>query len=109
MTTNIYELFKDHIELPADYTECLWYVRYDQVTWTEGDELSDLFNGDGDTYSCEVKEMGKEIGEEGVQMVVGCSIGKCLTLPLKLIDYVLNSFFYVTNDSFPFQYPWLFR
>jgi hypothetical protein len=62
MTTNIYELFKDHIELPADYTECLWYVRYDQVTWTEGDELSDLFNGDGDTYSCEVKEMGKEIG-----------------------------------------------
>lgn len=52
--TNVYEVFKDHIWLPDDLTDCLWYEEHRSVYWTEGDCLKDLFNGDGDTYCCEV-------------------------------------------------------
>lgn len=72
--TDVYKLFEDHIYLPDDFTECNWYESgCDAVYWTEEDNLDDLFNGDGETYSGEI--LGTPIELDGFVMFLidnGC-------------------------------------
>ncbi|MNX90370.1 hypothetical protein D3C86_1224160 [compost metagenome] len=70
--TNVYEVFKEYIWLPDDLTDCLWYEEYRTVYWTEGDCLKDLFNGDGDTYSCEVYSQVEKDGYVMYTLFDGC-------------------------------------
>ncbi|MNQ24608.1 hypothetical protein D3C85_378070 [compost metagenome] len=53
MSENIYNIFSDVIELPDIVTEN-WYRDRDSVHWSEEDSLLSLYEGEGDTYSCEV-------------------------------------------------------
>ena len=54
--TNVYELFKDLIWVPEDFTECLWYTTGDEVYWNTENNIDDLMTGDGETFSSEVYE-----------------------------------------------------
>jgi len=50
------ELFKEHLEIPDDFTKCPWYGDLDEtIYWnTEGNEY-DLVACNGETYSAEIK------------------------------------------------------
>lgn len=60
---NIYNVFKDLIWGSDDFTENLWYEGSGSVYWTNEENITDLLNGDGDTYSCEI--YGRSTEREG--------------------------------------------
>lgn len=49
---SIYDVFEEEIWMPDDFTDCIWCRTSCGISW--GDNIADLMNGDGDTYSCEV-------------------------------------------------------
>ncbi|MNR05449.1 hypothetical protein D3C85_1214810 [compost metagenome] len=62
MSENIYNIFSDVIELPSVITDN-WYRDSDGVQWSEEDDLLALYEGEGDTYSCEI--YGKSVERDG--------------------------------------------
>ena len=55
---DVYELFKEHIYLPDDFTEVVWYEDNGTVCWNSDGSVEDLVNGNGDTYQCEIRGGG---------------------------------------------------
>lgn len=62
MSENIYNIFSDLIEVP-DIITCAWYSDEYSVYWNDDDNLLELYEGEGDTYSVEV--YGKTVEREG--------------------------------------------
>lgn len=58
--TNLYETFKDEIWGPDDNTQFSWFEKHREVHWNDDNDLADLFEGDGETYSCEMYGSGLE-------------------------------------------------
>lgn len=52
--TDVYELFKEEIWMPDDFTYCIWYDNGEELSWNIENNIEDLENGDGDTYCGEV-------------------------------------------------------
>lgn len=52
--TDIYNLFNDLIRQPHDYTDCCWYEQNGVVYWNVEDDVHELVENDGETYSMEV-------------------------------------------------------
>lgn len=48
-------LFKDHINFPDDHTDICWTYTHEEVRYNTGNNVDDLMNGDGETYSGEDK------------------------------------------------------
>lgn len=43
-----------------DMTDCIWYVSYSAVYWNTEENVNDLFNHDGETFSVEIGYKRKE-------------------------------------------------
>ena len=52
--TDIYKLFEDEIWKPEDFTSCLWAESGNEVIWNIDNNLKDLVDMEGATYSDEV-------------------------------------------------------
>lgn len=55
MNNKLIKLFKDHIYFPDDYTKLHWKEEYGSISYNTDNELSDLMEGEGNTYSGEVR------------------------------------------------------
>lgn len=67
MNTKLLKLFEDHIYFPEDYTKIHWYVSYgDAVLYNTDNNLDDLLEGNGQTYSGIIK--GEPIDINGYVM-----------------------------------------
>lgn len=56
--SDIYELFKEHIELPDDLTKVIWFEDNGTISWNIDGSVEDLVNEDGNTYQCEIRGQG---------------------------------------------------
>lgn len=54
MSENIYNIFSDLIEVPEIITRA-WTDKYDVIYWNEEDNLLDLYERDGETFSVAVR------------------------------------------------------
>lgn len=70
--TNVYEIFKDLIWTPDDFTEHLWYEQYRTVYWNEAGSIKDLLDSDEDTYSHEVYSSVERDGFVFYTLYDGC-------------------------------------
>lgn len=55
MNNKLIKLFKDHIHFPDDYTKLHWKEEYGSISYNTDNELSDLMQEEGSTYSGEVR------------------------------------------------------
>lgn len=60
--SDVYELFKEHIEMPDDFTKAIWTEERRTVSWNTESSREDLYYGDNETYSGEIREEGIVIG-----------------------------------------------
>lgn len=61
MNAELLELFKDHIDFPEDNTKVCWYADRDQVVYNTDNNIEDLFDQNGQTYSGEIRGEPVEI------------------------------------------------
>jgi len=65
---NLIELFKDEVHLPDDNTCLPWYIdNYDVIYYNRDNNIRDLVNGEGHTYSGLVKH---RIDRQGFMIVL---------------------------------------
>lgn len=53
--TNIYKLFKEETWKPDDLTSVIWFSGNDELTYNQHSNLHEMMNGDGMTYSYQVR------------------------------------------------------
>lgn len=58
--TDVYELFKEEIWMPDDFTNCIWCENCGELSWNLDNSIEDLENGDGNTYSADRKVLVAE-------------------------------------------------
>lgn len=71
-----------------DWTDCVWYAAYSAVYWNTEENVNDLFNQDGDTYSVEIGYKRKETESYVIyeQCYDGCG-GRCTLVFSKSLKY----------------------
>lgn len=47
----LFSLFSEYITKPADLTQAIWYDNFGEITWNLENNIKDLMNYEGDTYS----------------------------------------------------------
>lgn len=56
MNKKLLEMFEDHIDFPEDNTTVCWYINYDcNVCYNTDNNVEDLLDGNGETYSGLIK------------------------------------------------------
>jgi hypothetical protein len=66
MNKQLLELFEEHINFPEDNTKVCWYADRDQVVYNTDNNLEDLYDQNGQTYSGEIR--GEPIEVDGYVM-----------------------------------------
>lgn len=66
MSNKLLKLFKEHIDFPEDNTEVCWCVNYDSVMYNTDNNVDDLLDQNGDTYSGIIK--GEPVEVDGYVM-----------------------------------------
>lgn len=59
----LYNLFDKHINKPENHTDAVWTSDSFEVYWNEDGVVDDLLEGEGETYSSEIRRGGVEIGD----------------------------------------------
>lgn len=62
MNKKLLEIFEEHIYFPEDHTKVCWTVDGSEISYNKENNAEDLIEGNGETYSGEVKEGPIEIG-----------------------------------------------
>lgn len=71
MSENIYNIFSDLIEAPEIIT-CTWSSHYSEIFWNIEDNLLDLYERGGETYSVEVRNTTEREGYLFANVWDGC-------------------------------------
>lgn len=66
MNNKLLKLFKEHIDFPDDHTKICWCVSYDSVMYNTDNNVEDLRERGGETYSGIIK--GEPIELDGYVM-----------------------------------------
>lgn len=61
MNKQLLELFKEHIYFPEDHTKVCWTENGGEISYNKENNVEDLLDGNGETYSGEVREGPIEI------------------------------------------------
>lgn len=61
MNKQLLELFEEHINFPEDNTKVCWCVSYDSVMYNTDNNIEDLMDGNGQTYSGVIRGSAVEI------------------------------------------------
>lgn len=61
MNKQLLELFEEHIYFPEDHTKVCWTESYGTISYNKENNVEDLIDGNGETYSGEVREGPIEI------------------------------------------------
>jgi hypothetical protein len=56
MNKQLLELFEEHIYFPEDHTKVCWTENYGTISYNKENNVEDLLDGNGETYSGEVRE-----------------------------------------------------
>lgn len=55
MSNKLIKLFKEHVWMPDYYTEICWSEDVDNLTYNTDNNIDDMMNGEGHTYSGRIK------------------------------------------------------
>ena len=72
MNTKLMEIFKDHIHFPEDCTDLCWTESNDEISYNKENDVSDLMDGNGETYSGSVKSSIELEGYIMYELDSGC-------------------------------------
>ena len=61
MNKQLLELFEEHIDFPEDHTKVCWTEDRGTISYNKENNVEDLLDGNGETYSGEVREGPIEI------------------------------------------------
>jgi hypothetical protein len=61
MNKQLFKIFEDHIYFPEDWTKVCWAEDFNTISYNKEDNVGDLIDGNGETYSGEVREGPIEI------------------------------------------------
>lgn len=62
MNKQLLEIFEEHIDFPEDNTKVCWCVSYDSVMYNTDNNVEDLLDRNGETYSGIIKGEPIELG-----------------------------------------------